>query len=128
LASTFGARDPRLMPEGVDVLLSGHVHLWEQVSFASNFPSQFVAGFSGTQEDIVPLPATPPAGLEPVPGAVIDHFSSWIDGFGFMTLVRTGADRWRAEVRDGDGHVVNTCHIAGRRSACDKAVVKRRAG
>ncbi|HWU49639.1 MAG TPA: metallophosphoesterase [Asticcacaulis sp.] len=125
LASTFGARNPRLAPEGVDVLLAGHVHLWEQVSFAKDFPSQFVAGFSGTQEDIVPLPAKVPAGLEPVPGAAIAHFSSWIDGFGFMTLERIRSDRWRAEVHDGQGRVVNVCHIVDRTSTCDKAVVKR---
>ncbi|MDI7775780.1 metallophosphoesterase [Asticcacaulis sp. EMRT-3] len=124
LASTFGARNPYIMPKGVDVLLSGHVHLWEQVSFAKHFPSQFVAGFSGTQEDIVPLPAKVPAGLEPVPGAVIAHFSSWIDGFGFMTLERTGPTSWRAEVHDGMGRVVNTCQIRGRISTCVKAVVQ----
>lgn len=124
LASTFGARNPYIMPKGVDVLLSGHVHLWEQVSFRANFPSQFVAGFSGTQEDTVPLPATVPDGLEPVPGAVIDHFSSWIDGFGFMTLERTGAEKWRAEVHNGTGKVVNVCQINGRTSVCQKAIVR----
>ena len=31
-------------------MLAGHVHLWQQVSFSSKHPSQFVAGFSGTEE------------------------------------------------------------------------------
>ncbi|CAM3224791.1 metallophosphoesterase family protein [Asticcacaulis taihuensis] len=123
LASTFGTRNPYLMPEGVDVLLAGHVHLWEQVSYRDHFPSQFVAGFSGTQEDIVPLPVQVPAGIGPVPGAVIDQFSSWIDGFGFMTLERTSENRWRVEVHDGEGRVVNRCRIIGRASVCDQAAV-----
>jgi hypothetical protein len=57
---------------------------------------------------------------------VISQFSSWIDGFGFMTLERTGPQTWRAQVHDGDGRVVNTCRITGRTSVCGHAVVKDR--
>jgi hypothetical protein len=93
------------------------------VSFAPPFPAQIVAGFSGTQEDIVPLPVAPPPGQTPAPGAVVQAFSSWVDGFGFMTLTRQGPDRWLAEIRDVDGAVVNTCQIAGRQLTCAVAQV-----
>jgi hypothetical protein len=76
LIQAFGAIQPRLMPANVDVLLSGHVHLWEQLSFSSDHPSQFVSGFSGTAEDIVPLPASVPPGTTPAPGAVVEAMSS----------------------------------------------------
>jgi hypothetical protein len=118
LTQVFGALDPRLLPASIDVLLSGHVHLWEQTSFASDHPTQFVAGFAGTAEDIVPLPRTPPAGQAPAPGAVLEALSSWIDGFGFMTMERTGPDTWRVVVRDRDGKERNTCTVEGRHSRC----------
>jgi hypothetical protein len=118
LIQAFGAIQPRLLPANVDVLLSGHVHLWEQVSFASDHPSQFVSGFAGTAEDIVPLPASVPPGTAPAPGAVVEAMSSWIDGFGFMTMERRGADRWNVVVHDRDGRARNTCTVEGRRSRC----------
>ena len=118
LVQVFGRATPRLLPDPVQVLLSGHVHLWEQVSFASEHPSQFVAGFAGTAEDIVPLPATPPNGATPAPGARVESMSSWIDGFGFMTMERTGPDAWTVVVHDRHGAPVNTCSVAGRRSRC----------
>jgi hypothetical protein len=118
LIQTFGAIQPRLMPANVDVLLSGHVHLWEQLSFSSDHPSQFVSGFAGTAEDIVPLPASVPPGAAPAPGAVVEAMSSWIDGFGFMTMERRGADRWDVVVHDRDGRERNSCTVEGRRSRC----------
>lgn len=124
LQQAFGALDPGLLPPGVQVLLSGHVHLWEQVSFAGTQPTQFVSGFSGTAEDIVPLPASVPPGETPAPGAVVEHMSSWIDGFGFMTMERTGPDAWLVTVHDRDGLPRNRCTVAGNKSACELAKVK----
>ena len=126
LQSAFASADPALFPASVDLLLSGHIHVWEALDFSSAHPAQIVAGFSGTQEDIVPLPATPPEAPAVAPGAVVSAMSSWVDGFGFMTLTRTGPGAWRAEVRDRDGAVVDTCAIDGRRLHCDKGQVARR--
>ncbi|MFC5478510.1 metallophosphoesterase [Massilia suwonensis] len=124
LLDAFGDVDPGYLPRSFGMLLSGHVHLWEQLSFASPHPTQFVAGFSGTAEDIVPLPATPPAGTSPAPGAVVEHMSSWIDGFGFMSMERTGPDTWRVLVHDRDGRERNRCLVDGRKSRCELAQVK----
>ena len=120
IQAVFGAGGRPLLPQGVDVLLAGHVHLWQQVGFSSDHPSQLIAGFSGTQEDIVPMPARLPAGAVPAPGAIPDAFSSWIDGFGWMTLERAGPDRWRVQVRNVSGEIVNRCEIRGRRSHCER--------
>jgi hypothetical protein len=125
LIQAFGAIQPRLLPANVDVLLSGHVHLWEQVSFSSDHPTQFVSGFAGTAEDIVPLPARVAPGTTPAPGAIVDSMSSWIDGFGFMTMERTGPDRWAVVVHDRDGKERNTCTVEGRRSHCALPQVPR---
>jgi hypothetical protein len=123
IQSAFGADGRPMLPKGVDVLLAGHVHLWEQVSFAKDFPSQFIAGFSGTQEDIVPLPAKVPAGMQPAPGAQVERFSSWIDGFGWMTLERGKGLRWKVTVWSAEGQVMNRCLIVGRTSKCEKSSV-----
>jgi hypothetical protein len=124
LLQSFGDVDPKLMPESVNILLSGHVHLWEQTSFSSAHPTQFVSGFSGTAEDIVPLPASVPPSETPAPGAVVAHMSSWIDGFGFMTMERTGAKDWLVVVHDRDGKERNRCMVHGRESSCAVPQVK----
>ncbi|MFC5510042.1 metallophosphoesterase [Massilia jejuensis] len=124
LLDAFGDVDPGYLPPSFGMLLSGHVHLWEQVSFASGHPTQFVAGFSGTAEDTAPLPAAPPPGRAPAPGAIVEHMSSWVGGFGFMTMERTGADAWRVSVRDLDGRERNSCKVEGRKSVCALAQVR----
>lgn len=53
IKAVFASLNPNLLPHRIDTLLAGHYHVWEQVSSASNHPSQFI---SGTQEDIVPMP------------------------------------------------------------------------
>ena len=123
IQSVFGSFGPRMAPAGIDVLLAGHIHLWQQASFTSEHPSQFITGFSGTQEDDVPMPATIPPGTEPSPGAVVESFSSWVKGFGYMTMERRGDRSWRVVVRDRDGHPVNRCMIVGRRSHCNHGLV-----
>lgn len=119
LQPAFAQVDPAILPKGVDALLAGHIHLWQQVDFGGREPSQFVAGFSGTQEDIVPLPETLPDGVEPAPGVPVRGFAAIVASFGFMTLERTGPRRWRALVHDERGAIIRRCRIDGRRSSCD---------
>jgi len=124
LQSVLSKINPLMLPPRVNAMLSGHVHLWQEVSFSSPHPTQFVAGFSGTEEDTVPMPATLPVGATPAVGAVVDHFSSWINGFGFMTIERINtasitSNQWLVKVWDRNGKQVNTCHIEGKNSVCD---------
>ena len=127
LQSVLAEANPLLLPPRVNVLMSGHVHVWQQVSFSSAHPSQFVAGFSGTMEDVVPLPEHLPPAATPAAGAVVEHLSSWVNGFGFMTLERIGAigsDHWDVKVWDSAGKQVNACRIDGSKSQCELAQVK----
>jgi hypothetical protein len=124
IQSVFGAGNPWYVPGSVKVLLAGHVHVWEQLSFTTNHPTQFIAGFSGTQEDIVPLPRTLPDDAVVAPGAKVAAFSSWVDGFGFMTMERTGRESWDVLVHDINGKVVNHCTTKGRTSSCDTPQVE----
>ena len=123
IQSSFGSATRPLLPEHVNVLLAGHVHLWEQVSFAAPFPSQFIAGFSGTEEDKVPLPEKLPTDFSPAAGAIIEQFSSWVDGFGYMTLERLGTKVWKVKVWNLKGKIVNTCMINDHKSKCAMATV-----
>jgi Calcineurin-like phosphoesterase len=42
--ATFGGA----LPAGIDLVLSGHIHLWEAIGFADKRPPQFVLGSGGT--------------------------------------------------------------------------------
>lgn len=119
IQSVFSSINPLIMPPRINYMLSGHIHLWQEVSFSSPHPTQFIAGFSGTMEDTVPLPDTLPSDATPALGAVVEHFSSWINGFGFMTLERTGQKQWDVKVWDTGGRLVNSCNIEGRHSICE---------
>jgi hypothetical protein len=118
IQSAFAAENAALFPKGVDLLLSGHTHLWEQVSFASDHPTQFITGFSGTFEDVVPLPKRLPPEAAPAPGTRVAHFSAWTHGFGWMSMERAGARRWKVQVHALDGRIVKTCLVVGRTSRC----------
>ncbi|MBB3862055.1 hypothetical protein GGQ88_003349 [Novosphingobium hassiacum] len=118
LQTVFADMDPAILPRGVDALLAGHIHLWEQVDFGGWQPSQFVAGFSGTQEDIVPIPKALPAKVSPAPSAPIRRFDAITDVFGYMTLERSGRTRWTADVYAVDGSQLRHCTLAKRRSYC----------
>jgi hypothetical protein len=124
IQSVFGAINPLIMPPRVNAMLSGHTHLWQEVSFSSPHPTQFVAGFSGTMEDVVPLPAQLPPDATPAPGAVVEHFSSWVSGFGFMTMERKGSGLWEVKVWDTAGRQVNACSVDGNHSHCELGQVK----
>jgi hypothetical protein len=124
IQSVFGAINPLIMPPRINAMLSGHVHVWQEVSFSTPHPTQFVAGFSGTLEDVVPLPSTLPVGATPAPGAVVEHISSWVNGFGYMTMERKGARLWDVKVWDTSGHQVNRCSVEGSKSICEIAQVK----
>lgn len=118
ILSTFGKRDPSLDLHGIDLLLAGHVHEWQQSDFGDH-PSQIISGMAGTQEDVVNIPHDSAIGAEPAPGARIKRFDNWTNGFGFLTLERIGKRRWRAEVHALDGGIIRRCRIEGRRSSCE---------
>ncbi len=119
IQSAFSSINPWITPDNVQILLSGHIHVWEQVSFKSRHPTQFIAGFSGTFEDVVKLPEKLDENAMPAAGAEVASFSSWVYGFGWMSMERTGLQNWSVVVWDVNGKAVNHCTIVGKDSKCD---------
>lgn len=123
IQSVFSTLNPQLFPSSVNMLLSGDYHSWEQVSFSTEHPTQFVVGFSGTQLD-APLPKNismlAAAGATPAPGAKIEDISVWPwgDRFGYMTMEKVGAAQWNTKVWDQKGRQIKVCHVTGRKSKC----------
>ncbi|MES2015113.1 MAG: metallophosphoesterase [Pseudomonadota bacterium] len=118
LLDAFSPLSPTLLPARMNMMLSGHAHLWEQLSYRSGHASQFIAGFSGTASDLVPLPASMTPGTLLPTGAVVDSFSSWVGDFGYMTFERSGPASWRVQVLDRRGALRNRCTVNGSHSAC----------
>jgi hypothetical protein len=108
----------RLFNEHVQVLLAGHVHLFEGITFKSDHPTQFVSGNGGTALDNS-FPAILPPGTTPYIDAVIADFKSSRQ-FGFTTLERTSATstNWLIKGWSIDGELVATCFVSKRGSWC----------
>jgi hypothetical protein len=107
-----------LFPRSVDAVLSGHVHLFEAVSFATPHPPQIVSGNSGTATD-APLPRVLPSGATPAPGAVVESIVS-TNRSGYQTLERDAdvPGVWQVEAHDGQGRLFTTCVLREGKVRC----------
>jgi hypothetical protein len=107
----------RLSPAGVQAQLSGHVHLFEMVSFASAQPTQIISGNGGTRAD-APLPSALARGSQPSPGAVVEAIVSTTQ-FGFLTMEQDQRGAWRIEARNRRGQPISICALRGSKTRCD---------
>ncbi len=108
----------RLFAPNVSLLLSGHVHLFEAITFNSDHPMQIVSGNGGSSPD-VDLPANLPAQATPFPGAVVDQFNS-TNQSGFMTMERASdtATQWLIRSYDKKGTLLTTCNVSKLNKEC----------
>lgn len=118
ITAGFSSQDPNILPGTIDALLAGHIHLWEQADYGGKQPSQFIAGFSGTLEDEVPLSGDLAGQFNLSDGTKLARFSSLTDRFGYMTMERIGRQRWSIDVHGLDGKILKHCLLRGRRSVC----------
>jgi hypothetical protein len=107
-----------LFPPGVKALLSGHVHLFEMVSYSTPQPAQFVSGNGGDWVDRPLIDPLPP-GVVPAPGTAISSIVA-TNRFGFMTMERDGA-QWRIVAHDARGAALYRCTLEGRQASCAAA-------
>jgi hypothetical protein len=93
-------------PAGVRLVIAGHVHQWEALSFGAARPSSLIVGNGGTLES-TGLPTMNPG--EMVDGLPLAGYWATLD-FGYSLLRRT-ADGLSLEMRAVDGTVGATCRI-----------------
>lgn len=105
----------RLFPSKVQATLSGHVHLFEAISFTSGHPTQFVSGNGGSSLDQA-LPNQIPAGTTPFPAAEVDHFSN-SNEVGFLTMERI-AEGWKMQSWDKTGKLMTACLMSDGKTKC----------
>lgn len=108
----------RLFDPNVEILLAGHAHLFEAITFKSDHPTQFVVGNGGALPDMN-LPEALPQKMTPFVKAQIAHFKS-TNQPGFMTMERTSetATDWIIKSWDKHGGLMTTCHVNKSKKAC----------
>ncbi len=120
LQSVFSASHPeRLFPEGINLTLHGHIHVFEAISFKTAHPTSLVMGNAGSANEGGP-PESLPAGAEPYPGAVVEDYASRAE-FGFATLERSSEgpnSDWLLTEYDVMGKPVIRCDIHQGKSLC----------
>jgi hypothetical protein len=99
-------------PAAFQMVLSGHIHFFQVLVYASR-PPQFVVGNSGTLR--IPVPKGSLPGLQVSGGAVAA--GRVLEPFGFLTLEAT-AGGWQAVARDVNGKPLLQCTLKGRALAC----------
>ena len=104
-ASLRGARD--LLPAGVELILSGHIHLYELVKLERG-PVQAIAGTGGTELD--PEPALTADGVARALGVPVT-FARARAAFGYLLLEREADGVWVADLRDERGGCALRCRL-----------------
>ena len=110
---TLQAASQNTLPSNVQLVLSGHIHLLELLSFGGGRPPQFAVGNGGTLLDHTIT--TPLAGLE-IAGATVAT-GAVIDRLGFLTIELSGRD-WIVTARDVKGAPQSTCTLSGASLTC----------
>ncbi len=102
-----------IMPAGLDMVVSGHVHVFAAYDFGPDRPAQLLVGNGGDSVDAVVQPAGP--------GTTIDGLAVQAvlqDGrYGYLVLDRTPTG-WRGTLRGADDAALAHCWLAGRSLSC----------
>ncbi len=119
LRSVFADAHPRrLFAEGVDVVVNGHIHLFEALDFDSPHPAQLLVGNGGSANE-GELDAAQALQMQPAPGATVRSFVTQ-PGYGFATLDRQGTG-WLLTEWDVAGRALLACRLDGRQWRCGSA-------
>jgi hypothetical protein len=120
LHSVLAAKYPeRLYPQGVDLVVHGHVHLFEALGFSTPHPTALLVGNGGTAME-GHADANQSLQSQPAPGARVQTFVTQ-PGYGFATLDRT-ATGWRLTERGVDGVALKVCDLKNLRLACPAGI------
>ena len=103
------------LPEGVQMLLAGHIHVFETLTFSPARPPQMIAGIGG---DVLQAYAANVNGFngQTIGGAGVVESYLYKD-FGFTTMDWDG-NAWNAIVRDPAGNAMMNCSVGGAAIKC----------
>jgi len=123
LTSVFETLHPeRLLPNGIDASMHGHLHFFEAISFKTAHPTSLVMGNSGSaNEGSVATTLAPGEKLQG--NAVVEDYAATA-GYGFATLDRVDGGEsgaWLLTEFDTEGKAVFLCKIQNNKSQCAKA-------
>ena len=105
-----------LVPAGLDMVLSGHIHDFTSYDFGPGHPAQLVVGEGGDNIDAITQPLT--AGIV-IDGARLRRGFGIAD-YGYVVLRRTGTG-WGGTVYAVDDRVLARCLLHGRAVTCRAA-------
>ena len=120
LQSAFASLYPqRLFPDKVDIVMHGHIHLFEAMSFSSAHPASMIFGNAGSATE-GRAPISVAVGTEAYLGAHIDDYASRSEfGFAVMERIDGSSDtQWRITEYDVQGRAKIVCDIRGSKSRC----------
>src|SRR5579871_321881 len=104
----------RAAPKGIDVILSGHTHLFEALSYGSTRPIQILAGDGGTS-----LAAELPEkvnGLD-VHGVMVAASENQVQ-FGYVLFTKSG-EGWNLAQKTPANQSIAACDIKSRQASCN---------
>jgi hypothetical protein len=117
LISVLAAHDPvRLYPPGIDLVVNGHVHMFQALDFSSGQPAVLLTGNGGSDME---GHVNPESAFQTTvaPGAVLSHFETQ-PGYGFATL-DLATDAWELTEWSPTGELLRRCAIDAQRLRCD---------
>ena len=101
-----------LSPE-IELILTGHIHLGEVISFKGGRPPQMVAGTGGTL--MLPSISAKLVGMQ-IDGAMVED-AAVLSRYGFFTF-EPESNAWRVTFRDVDGMTRARCTLENKSFAC----------
>jgi len=103
-----------VLAPNIEAVLSGHLHLFEALSFKQDLPAQIVAGSGGDMLDTMPQSLL---GLK-VGDATVETGRGVAGAYGFALMER-GEKEWRLTEYDLHDTALVRCSLRGRKLACD---------
>jgi len=104
----------RASPQGIDLIVSGHIHLFELLGLNHDHPPQLIAGNAGT--DLAPAIPQSENGDKVFSDAVVTGRSE--HKFGYTLLTRT-VNGWNLTLESPTGGALLKCSIGGKKVACE---------
>jgi hypothetical protein len=104
------------IPTQLDMVFSGHLHVFQAMTFADNHPGQILTGISGADLHTTPIKVAPG---RTVAGATVTQGYGTIR-YGYLVLERQGTG-WAGALKTPDGAIMATCEIKGRAANCTQA-------